>query len=159
MGFASQRTESETSRAAARILAALLALLAVSAVVDVSSVSAATPTGAFTVASSFGYDGLHAGTTHHAKRGAAARVARSAPKRVSRSSTFLPSRSSAAKAPVKRGPKPIGTGAHNVKLLELADSITDGQIIAGGQRGLRERPDHDSVASSRVGGRTSSFSA
>jgi RHS repeat-associated protein len=34
----------------------------------------------------------------------------------------------------KRGPKPFGTGPHNLKVKEVADSVTDGEIIAGGQR-------------------------
>lgn len=42
--------------------------------------------------------------------------------------------------PAKRGPKPFGTAPHNLKIKEVADSITDGKIIAGGQRpGLPER--------------------
>jgi RHS repeat-associated protein len=34
----------------------------------------------------------------------------------------------------KRGPKPFGTGSHNKKIKEIADSVTDGDVIAGGQR-------------------------
>ena len=33
----------------------------------------------------------------------------------------------------KRGPKPFGTGPHNIKIKEVADSIADGDVIAGGQ--------------------------
>lgn len=40
---------------------------------------------------------------------------------------------------VKRGPKPFGTGPHNLRIKQIADSIKDGQIIAGGQTGLPER--------------------
>ena len=40
---------------------------------------------------------------------------------------------------LKTGPKPYGTGPHNLKIREVADSVTDGQVIAGGQRGLPER--------------------
>lgn len=48
---------------------------------------------------------------------------------------------SAAKAPAgaKRGPKPFGTGAHNLKIGEVADQVRDGQVVAGGQTGLPER--------------------
>lgn len=45
----------------------------------------------------------------------------------------------AAEVPAKRGPKPFGTGPHNLKTSEVADSITDGRIVAGGQTGLPER--------------------
>ncbi|SHH48966.1 intein C-terminal splicing region/RHS repeat-associated core domain-containing protein [Clostridium collagenovorans DSM 3089] len=38
----------------------------------------------------------------------------------------------------KTGPKPFGTGPHNKKIAEVADSVTDGTVIAGGQR-LPER--------------------
>ncbi len=34
----------------------------------------------------------------------------------------------------KRGPKPRGVGPHNLKIKEVGDSVTDGQVIAGGQR-------------------------
>ncbi|MEV6007854.1 RHS repeat-associated core domain-containing protein [Streptomyces sp. NPDC051976] len=37
-----------------------------------------------------------------------------------------------------RGPKPAGTGPHNLKIAETADEVTDGQVIAGGAR-LPER--------------------
>ncbi|WP_405525497.1 hypothetical protein OG426_22865 [Streptomyces canus] len=37
-----------------------------------------------------------------------------------------------------RGPKPAGTGPHNLKIAEIADQVTDGQVIAGGAR-LPER--------------------
>ena len=35
----------------------------------------------------------------------------------------------------KTGPKPKGTGPHNLKIEEIASQITDGKIIAGGGRG------------------------
>ena len=35
---------------------------------------------------------------------------------------------------LKRGPKPFGTGSHNLTNKDVADSVTDGKIIAGGQR-------------------------
>ncbi len=39
----------------------------------------------------------------------------------------------------KRGPKPFGTGAHNLKIREVAQGVRDGKVIAGGQiRGLPE---------------------
>ncbi|MCK6576304.1 hypothetical protein L6V77_35090, partial [Myxococcota bacterium] len=45
----------------------------------------------------------------------------------------------ASKGGAKRGPKPFGTGPHNLKIRDVADSITDGRIIGGGQRpGLPE---------------------
>ncbi|WP_396048516.1 polymorphic toxin-type HINT domain-containing protein [Aeromicrobium sp. UC242_57] len=34
----------------------------------------------------------------------------------------------------KRGPKPFGEGPHNVKIKEVADSVTDGDVVGGGQR-------------------------
>ncbi|WP_456695045.1 RHS repeat-associated core domain-containing protein [Aeromicrobium sp. P5_D10] len=34
----------------------------------------------------------------------------------------------------KRGPKPFGEGLHNVKIKEVADSVTDGRVVGGGQR-------------------------
>ena len=34
----------------------------------------------------------------------------------------------------KTGPKPQGTGAHNLKIEEIASQITDGEVIAGGGR-------------------------
>lgn len=37
-----------------------------------------------------------------------------------------------------RGPKLAGTGAHNLKITEVGDQVTDGQVIAGGG-GLPER--------------------
>ena len=37
-----------------------------------------------------------------------------------------------------RGPKPAGTGPHNLKITEVGDQVTDGQVIAGGGR-LPER--------------------
>ena len=37
--------------------------------------------------------------------------------------------------PKKRGPKPKGTGRHNLKIEEVAKQIKDGKIIAGGGRG------------------------
>jgi hypothetical protein len=40
---------------------------------------------------------------------------------------------------LKRGPKPFGVGAHNVKIAEVADQVSDGAVVAGGQRlGLPE---------------------
>jgi uncharacterized protein RhaS with RHS repeats len=33
----------------------------------------------------------------------------------------------------KSGPKPFGTGPHNKKIKEVADSVKDGDVIAGGQ--------------------------
>ncbi|MER5227894.1 polymorphic toxin-type HINT domain-containing protein [Streptomyces flaveus] len=41
-------------------------------------------------------------------------------------------------AQCKRGPKPAGTGPHNLKIDEVAGQVTDGEIIAGGAR-LPER--------------------
>jgi RHS repeat-associated protein len=39
----------------------------------------------------------------------------------------------------KRGPKPFGTGLHNSKIKEVADSVADGEVVAGGQQaGLPE---------------------
>ena len=38
----------------------------------------------------------------------------------------------------KTGPKPFGTGPHNKKISEVANLVTDGEIIAGGQS-LREK--------------------
>ena len=35
----------------------------------------------------------------------------------------------------KRGPKPFGKGPHNIKIGDVADSVKDGKIIAGGQTG------------------------
>ncbi len=41
--------------------------------------------------------------------------------------------------PNKRGPKPFGEGPHNQKIKEIADWVTDGDVVAGGQRlGLPE---------------------
>ncbi|MEC3994483.1 RHS repeat-associated core domain-containing protein [Actinacidiphila sp. DG2A-62] len=37
-----------------------------------------------------------------------------------------------------RGPKPAGTGPHNLKIAEVADQVSDGEVIAGGAR-LPER--------------------
>lgn len=34
----------------------------------------------------------------------------------------------------KTGSKPAGTGAHNKKIIEVADNVKDGEIIAGGGR-------------------------
>ncbi|MBQ2922128.1 MAG: hypothetical protein IJE60_03405, partial [Tyzzerella sp.] len=34
----------------------------------------------------------------------------------------------------KTGPKPQGTGAHNLKIEEIASQVTDGTVIAGGGR-------------------------
>jgi hypothetical protein len=42
------------------------------------------------------------------------------------------------KPAMMRGPKPAGTGLHNLKIAEVADQVTDGQVIAGGGR-LPER--------------------
>jgi hypothetical protein len=42
------------------------------------------------------------------------------------------------KPAMMRGPKPAGTGPHNLKIAEVADQVTDGQVIAGGGR-LPER--------------------
>ncbi|WP_234328118.1 RHS repeat-associated core domain-containing protein [Streptomyces sp. NRRL S-37] len=42
------------------------------------------------------------------------------------------------KPQMMRGPKPAGTGPHNLKIAEIADRVTDGQVIAGGGR-LPER--------------------
>ncbi|MWA07608.1 hypothetical protein F8568_046330 [Actinomadura sp. LD22] len=42
------------------------------------------------------------------------------------------------KPALMRGPKPAGTGPHNLKIAEVADQVTDGQVIAGGGR-LPER--------------------
>jgi RHS repeat-associated protein len=44
----------------------------------------------------------------------------------------------AALVAVKRGPKPFGTGPHNIKIKEVADSVGDGRVVAGGQTGLPE---------------------
>ena len=38
----------------------------------------------------------------------------------------------------KRGPKPFGVGPHNQTIASVADSVTDGRVIAGGQTGLPE---------------------
>lgn len=35
----------------------------------------------------------------------------------------------------KTGPKPKGTGPHNLKIEEVATQVNDGEIIAGGGRG------------------------
>ena len=35
----------------------------------------------------------------------------------------------------KTGPKPKGTGPHNLKIEDIASQVTDGTIIAGGGRG------------------------
>jgi RHS repeat-associated protein len=43
-----------------------------------------------------------------------------------------------AKKASKRGPKPFGTGPHNNKIKEVADSVKNGEVIAGGQTGLPE---------------------
>jgi hypothetical protein len=37
-------------------------------------------------------------------------------------------------AQAKTGPKPFGMGTHNIKVAEVSDSVTDGEIIAGGQK-------------------------
>ncbi|MFD3519912.1 RHS repeat-associated core domain-containing protein [Streptomyces sp. NPDC058653] len=42
------------------------------------------------------------------------------------------------KPAMMRGPKPAGTGPHNLKITEVGDQVTDGQVIAGGGR-LPER--------------------
>ncbi|MER8230882.1 RHS repeat-associated core domain-containing protein [Streptomyces sp. NPDC094049] len=42
------------------------------------------------------------------------------------------------KPQMMRGPKPAGTGPHNLKIAEIGDQVTDGQVIAGGAR-LPER--------------------
>lgn len=39
----------------------------------------------------------------------------------------------------KTGPKPFGTGAHNLKIAEVAQSVGDGKVVAGGQTGTAER--------------------
>jgi hypothetical protein len=56
-----------------------------------------------------------------------------------RSPASATSLSVATKGGLKRGPKPFGTGPHNLRIGEVADSVTDGRIIAGGQTGLPER--------------------
>ncbi|NBH08277.1 polymorphic toxin-type HINT domain-containing protein [Amycolatopsis sp. SID8362] len=37
-----------------------------------------------------------------------------------------------AKPAMIRGPKPAGTGPHNLKIAEVAEQVTDGEVIAGG---------------------------
>jgi hypothetical protein len=37
-----------------------------------------------------------------------------------------------AKPAMIRGPKPTGTGPHNLKIAEIAEQMTDGDVIAGG---------------------------
>ncbi|RSM48860.1 hypothetical protein DMA12_05485, partial [Amycolatopsis balhimycina DSM 5908] len=37
-----------------------------------------------------------------------------------------------AKPAMIRGPKPAGTGPHNLKIAEVAEQVTDGDVIAGG---------------------------
>lgn len=36
--------------------------------------------------------------------------------------------------PGKPGPKPAGQGPHNIRIKEVADSVTDGRVVAGGAR-------------------------
>ncbi len=49
-------------------------------------------------------------------------------------SYFDPKRLTETAGSVKRGPKPFGAGSHNLKINDVVDSVTDGEIIAGGQR-------------------------
>src|SRR6266511_3172204 len=49
-----------------------------------------------------------------------------------------PKAAKAVKVGAKTGPKPKGTGPHNKKIEEVAKSVKDGQVIAGGQGPLPE---------------------
>lgn len=127
------------ARAIVQIVAFCLLVLAGSAgapsvvLAECSSTSQAPKT-----ASVYGYDAPPAATTPTANMltGATRGERIGAGSWRSSTSSFAPRR--AAKG-AKRGPKPFGTGPHNLKIREIADSVTDGQVIAGGQRGLPEQ--------------------
>jgi hypothetical protein len=91
------------------------------------------------VADTYSYDSPTAATTPGPDVCTDARARRPGSPTAARSSSPFSAGRLAAKAPLKRGPKPFGTGPHNLKIREVADSVTDGQIIAGGQTGLPER--------------------
>lgn len=84
------------------------------------------------------YDAPSAATNLAAHQRAVALIGRSSLMTVPRSSMPSSGRVLATKGAM-RGPKPFGTGAHNLKIKEVADSVQDGQIVAGGQTGLPEQ--------------------